>query len=182
MCTACLVVERRTCSRARPTTTVNKHLILSESLYLILAPTTCRKGNFYRPQRSCGQGNVFTGVCLSTGGRVYCLSACWDAIPPRTRQTPPGPGRPPFRQGMYTIPPGTRHHPPLRTRQTPPPYQADTPPGTRQTPLGSRLQHTVYERASTHPTGGSLGGVILEDKLLLVTINFSLRNCFRILQ
>ena len=24
---------------------------------------------FYRPQRSCGQGNIFTGVCLSTGGR-----------------------------------------------------------------------------------------------------------------
>ena len=50
---------------------------------------------FYRTQRSCGQGNVFTGVCLSTGGGI-CLSACWDAIPPPgTRQTPPGPGRPP---------------------------------------------------------------------------------------
>ena len=49
--------------------------------------------------------------------------APWDqADPPRTRQTPPpGPGRPP------------------RTRQTPHPDQADTPPG-------SRLQHTVYER------------------------------------
>ena len=51
---------------------------------------------FYRPQRSCGQGNVFTGVCLSTGGEGVCLSACWDAIPPgpgrppRTRQIPPG--------------------------------------------------------------------------------------------
>ena len=26
------------------------------------------KYSFYRPQRSCGQGNIFTGVCLSTGG------------------------------------------------------------------------------------------------------------------
>ena len=50
---------------------------------------------YYRPQRSCGQGNVFTGVCLSTGGEGVCLSACWDARPPQdqadtplTRQTP----------------------------------------------------------------------------------------------
>ena len=85
--------------------------------------------DFYRPQRSCGQGNVFTGVCLSTGGEGVCLSACWDAIPPRDQgdtppdqADPPGPGRPPW-------------------------DQADTPPGTRQTPpLGRRLQHTVYER------------------------------------
>ena len=82
--------------------------------------------DLYRPQRSCGQGNVFTGVChsfCSQGGREgVCLSACWDTtIPPDQADTP-------------------------RTRQAPPLDQAD-PPGTRQaTPPGSRLQHTVYER------------------------------------
>ena len=25
---------------------------------------------YYRPQRSCGQGNIFTGICLSTEGSV----------------------------------------------------------------------------------------------------------------
>ena len=60
-----------------------------------------------------GQGNIFTGVCLSTGGRGVCLSACWD-IPPRTRQTPPGadtptgPGRPP----RSRHPPGPGRNPP----------------------------------------------------------------------
>ena len=107
----------------------------------------------YRPQRSCGQGNVFTGVCLSTGGEGVCLSACWDARPPWTRQTPPdqadtpldqadppdqadtpGPGRHP-QPGRY--PPRPSRHPPRPGRH--PPDQADTP-------LGSRLQHTVYER------------------------------------
>ena len=57
----------------------------------------------YRPQRSCGQGNVFTGVCLSTRGEGVCLSACWDARPSLDHADPPRPGR----------------HPP-RTRQTPP--------------------------------------------------------------
>ena len=79
---------------------------------------------FYRPQRSCGQGNVFTGVCLSSGGgEGVCLSACWDAIPPPRsgRHPPQGPGR----------------HPP-RIRQTPPQDQADLPPPGpgRPPPLG----------------------------------------------
>ena len=53
---------------------------------------------YYRPQRSCGQGNVFTGVCLSTGGEGVCLSACWDARPPQPGR-PPRPGRhPPGKQ------------------------------------------------------------------------------------
>ena len=125
-------------------------------------PKFYRRDN-YRPQRSCGQGNVFTGVCLSTGGEGVCLSACWDARPPRTRQPPPpGSGRPPWDQAD---PPGTRQTPlgpgrPPWIRQIPPdqagpPWdQVDPPPpGTRQTPPGSgrrppgsRLQHTVYER------------------------------------
>ena len=71
----------------------------------------------YRPQRSCGQGNVFTGVCLSTEGEGVCLSACWDAPP---GADPPRPGRPPQDQAD-----------PPRTRQTPEPGR---PPQTRQTP------------------------------------------------
>ena len=58
------------------------------------------RGACYRPQRSCGQGNIFN-TCLSfcSQGGGFCLSACWD--------TPP-PGR---------HPPRIRHHPP---DQTPP--------------------------------------------------------------
>ena len=57
--------------------------------------------DYYRPQRSCGQGNIFIGVCLSTGGGGGCLPQCmlgchtphppgWRA-PPGWR-TPPLPG------------------------------------------------------------------------------------------
>ena len=102
--------------------------------------------NYYRPQRSCGQGNVFTGVCLSTGGEGVCLSAYWDAIPPRM-ENPPGwrTTTPP----EWRTPPGWRTHPPRwRTPPStplPPGWRTTTPPGWR-TPPGSRLQHTVYER------------------------------------
>ena len=90
--------------------------------------------NYYRPQRSCGQRNVFTGVCLSTGGEGVCLSACWDTRPPQDQADtppdqadPPGPGRPHWTR---QTPPGPGRPP--RTRQTPW-DQADTPQ-TRQTP------------------------------------------------
>ena len=129
--------------------------------------------SYYRPQRSCGQGNIFTPVghsfCSQGGeGEEVCLSACWDTTPPDqtppqtrqtsspdqadtpwTRQTPPGPGRHPPRPGRH--PPDQADTPldqadtPLD--QTPPPQTRQTPPQTRQTsPPGSRLQHTVYER------------------------------------
>ena len=65
--------------------------------------------------------------------------------PPGTRQTPPpdqadppGPGRPPGQ-----TPPGPGRHPSGLGRH--PLDQAD-PPGPGRHPLGSRLQHTVYER------------------------------------
>ena len=53
---------------------------------------------FYRPQRSC-EDYMFlqASVCpLGVGG--VCLSACWDTIPPRSRNpplelTPPSPHR-----------------------------------------------------------------------------------------
>ena len=81
--------------------------------------------NFYRPQRSCGQGNVLqASVILSTRG---CLPQCM--------------------LGYHT--PWSRHP---RSRH---PQEADTPPRSRhppeQTPLSrhpprSRLRHTVNER------------------------------------
>ena len=96
----------------------------------------------YRPQRSCGQGNIFTPVCHSVHGGA-CL-----------RQTPPREQTPPRKQ----IPPGQAHPPPPRQAhpqagtppragtppwQAPPwegtpwagtPPRAGTPPGRRGTP------------------------------------------------
>ena len=71
----------------------------------------------YRPQRSWGQGNIFTPVRHSVhGGGGVCL-----------RQTPPG---------------ADTHPPPGQTPlgQTPPGSGLSTPPP------GSRLRHTVNER------------------------------------
>ena len=84
----------------------------------------------YRPQRSCGQGNIFTPVCHSVhrGGLPQCMLGCHPPL--WTRQTPPPrPGRHPLRPGR---PPGPGRHPPW-TRQTPP-DQADTPPDQADTP------------------------------------------------
>ena len=89
--------------------------------HLLHVETKTKRGHCYRPQRSCGQGNVFTGVCLSTGGEGVCLSACWDVMPPPDQAyTPPGPGRPPLDQAD---PPWTRQTPP---DQTDPPREADS--------------------------------------------------------
>ena len=55
-----------------------------------------RKINCYRPQRSCGQGYVFTGVCDSVHrGGVSGEPPRTRQTPPRTRQTPPDQGEPP---------------------------------------------------------------------------------------
>ena len=127
----------------------------------------------YWPQRSCGQGYVFTHVCDSVhrGG-------LW-AGPPRTRQIPPWQGEPPG-LGRHPPPPGPGRHQPPQTRQTPhspwtrqtpprpgrhpprpgrhPPDQADKwqgePPQTRQTPP-PRKKTAAYGQwaAGTHPTG-----------------------------
>ena len=83
----------------------------------------------YRPQRSCGQGNIFTPVCHSVHRG--------DGISQGTEADPPGPG---------THPPWSRHTPPRP--DTPPgpgtpPEQ--TPPGA-DTPPGTRFRHTVYEQ------------------------------------
>ena len=90
--------------------------------------------SFYRPQRSCGQGYVFTRVCdsVNRGGS--------PENPPGTKETPPrDQGEPPLDQGEPPTPPGPR--------RTPPPGPRRTPPGPRRTPPpGRTLQHTVNER------------------------------------
>ena len=83
-------------------------------------------------KRSLGQGNMFTGVCLSTGGRVP------DQVhPPRDQVHPPGADRPPPRADPLeqVHPYGSRHTPTgadTPQEQTPP--RADTPPPQEQTP------------------------------------------------
>ena len=91
--------------------------------------------NIYRPQRSCGQGYVFTRVCDSVHGGGL-------------RRTPPGPGRPPRtkekpRDQADPPPPGPRRTPPGPGR---PPPQGEPPPDQADTPPERRLQHTVNER------------------------------------
>ena len=89
--------------------------------------------HFYRPQRSCGQGYVFTRVChsVNTGGGVF--ASVHAGIPsPRSRHPPPGADPP----GTDT-PPRSRHTPGADTpqEQTPPGSRphlgANTPPGSR---------------------------------------------------
>ena len=80
-------------------------------------------------------------VILFTGG--VCLSACWDTTP--QHQTTPQ-SRHPLEQ---THTPWTRHHPPGTRPPWSRPSWHQTPRSRHppdQTPLGSRLQHTVYER------------------------------------
>ena len=104
------------------------------------------KVHFYRPQRSCGQGNIFTPVCNSVhrGGSASVHAG----IPHPSPQTRPPQDQTPPEQ----TPPWEQTHPPTRPpgpdtplEQTP--LGADTPPREQKPPpQGSRLQHTVYEQ------------------------------------
>ena len=97
------------------------------------------KNSFYRPQRSCGQGYVFTGVCDSVHGGGL------QRTPPGTKENPPrDQGEPP--PGPRRTPPGTKENPPGPRRA--PPGTKENPLRTRQSPPppGRRLQHTVNER------------------------------------
>ena len=116
--------------------------------------------HFYRPQRSCGQGNIFTPVCHSVHGGGGGSASVHAGIP--TPQTRPPPG---------ADTPWTRPPPPPRTRppldQTP--LGADSPPGAdtprEQTPLKKKTQGQTalppgkqtpaysLRAAGTHPTG-----------------------------
>ena len=100
---------------------------------------------YYRPQRSCGQGNIFTPVILFTAGGV-CLSACWDtplgADTPQEQtlpreQTPPGSRTPWSRHPpQEQTPPGSRHPPGADPPgpDTPPPIWEQTLPRNRPPP------------------------------------------------
>ena len=102
----------------------------------------------YRPQRSCGQGYVFTRVCDSVhrGGSPGRENPPGLGEPlPRAGRTPPGQGENP----PGADPPWNRHPPGAETFPLPP--RAETPPGadsprSRHPPPGSILQHTVNER------------------------------------
>ena len=108
-------------------------------------------GDFYRPERSCGQGNIFTPVCHSVhGGGGVCFSACWDTSPPEPdppgEDTPPGSRPPPnyfFFKFIFCIILLFFLHPP-----------------------GSRLRHTVNERP-VH---------ILLECILVFLVSLSLLN------
>ena len=86
--------------------------------------------NIYRPQRSCGQGYVFTRVCDSVNRGVS------REPPPGTRQTPPTDKNPPKTKENPLPGPGI------------PPQDQGEPPGTKENPSppGRTLQHTVNER------------------------------------
>ena len=91
---------------------------------------------YYRPQRKCGQGNVFTGVCLSTGGVPASVHAGMP-YPPDQGDPPSGPGRPPHYQADPPGPgrhrPGPGRHPPRPGR---PPWDQADPPGPGRSPWG----------------------------------------------
>ena len=74
---------------------------------------------YYRPQRSCGQGYVFTGVCDSVHGGGL------RRTPPDQGEPPLGPRRTP--PGTKENPPGTKENPP-RTKENPPRDQGEPPP------------------------------------------------------
>ena len=76
----------------------------------------------YRPQRSCGQGNIFTPVCHYVH-REGGLPQCMLGYHPPREQTPPGADYP---SGADT--PGSRHPPDQTPREQTPPPRDQTPP------------------------------------------------------
>ena len=113
--------------------------------------------HFYRPQRSCGQGYVFTRVCDSVHRGGFSRQGeppGWetttptphpprDQAPPRTRQTTP--------PGWETNPPRDQAEPPPAGRP-PPPGPGRPPPAGRPPPREAdfRIRSTS---GGTHPTG-----------------------------
>ena len=128
--------------------------------------------DYYRPQRSCGQGYVFTlAVILSTGGsasvhagdttptaketplprRPPCQGDPPPRRPPCQGDTPcqgdPPPRRPPTKETPYQGDPPLLRRPPLPRRPPCPPCQGDSPAKETPPPPGSRFRHTVNERS-----------------------------------
>ena len=138
--------------------------------------------NFYRPQRSCGQGFAFTCVCDSVhrGGSPGRENPPEQGEPPQTRQIPPGqgdplrtretprtgrpprPGRPPWTR---QTPPQTGRPPTLDQADPPPgpgrppprpgrpPRTRRPPPGPGRPPPGKQTPEYGLRAAGTHPTG-----------------------------
>ena len=115
----------------------------------------------YRPQRSCGQGNIFTPVCHSVyRGRgsvsVHAGIPPWEQTPPEQKCTPP---------------------------PAPPPPGADTP--SEQTPPGSRHPHTPPPEAdsSIRSTSGRYASywnaflLVLKAEDNSVSHKYSVRKC-----
>ena len=96
------------------------------------------KLHYYRLQRSCGQGYVFTRVCDSAHRRGGGFS--------RQGEPPLAGGRTPPDQADS---PGRREEPP-RTRQTT--LDQAEPPG-RENPPGKQTPEYGLRAAGTHPTG-----------------------------
>ena len=119
--------------------------------------------NFYRPQRSCGQGNIFTPVCHSVHRGVSSRENSPAREPPRSaRENPPClPGRTPPRTRQTTPPLDQADHPPGPGRPPlpgpgrPPGLARPPPPPTRGTPIPPGKQTSAYGQraAGTHPTG-----------------------------
>ena len=127
--------------------------------------------NYYRPQRSCGQGYVFTRVCdsVNRGGVSGEPPPPDKADPPGTKENPPpalGPGRPPRDQGepprTRQTPPGPRRNPPQDQADPPalgpgrPPYGPGRPPRPRRTP--PRTRQTPPDQGEPPPKPFILSG------------------------
>ena len=117
------------------------------NVYLVSAFVTARK-------RSLGQGNMFTGVCLST----------WGGVPDQVH--PPGPGIPQEQTPQSRHPPGAdipqSRHPLEQTppkaatpwEHTPPPEQTPwehTPP-PKQSPPGADTPQSRHSPEQTPPS------------------------------
>ena len=98
-----------------------------------------RSHHYYRLQRSCGQGNIFTPVCLSVHRGGVCASVLAGIPPPPEADTPQS------RQPPRADTPPEQTPPPLDGLDTSPGKQT-TPPPADHPPPGSRHRHTVNER------------------------------------
>ena len=87
-----------------------KNITLATTL---LQPVKITYLNFYRPQRSCGQGNIFTSMCQEFCPQGGGSASVHDGIPP---PPPPWPDTPPEQTPPRTDPPRTdtpqTRHPP----------------------------------------------------------------------
>ena len=114
----------------------------------------------YRPQRSCGQGYVFTRVCdsVNRGGLWRTPPQTKETNPhppPGTKETPPDQGEPPPPGPRRTPPPDQGEPPrdqgdPPRTKENhPPPDQGEPPPRTKENPPPPPEEHCSIRSMSS---------------------------------